>query len=322
MNRLLSLLGCEYPIVEGGLAYVGNGTLAGAISAAGGFGQVGSAGRTIEQLLVEIDEATKVANGRPFGVNLPLSEHSDREEYVSAILDQAERIKAVSLSAGNPRPYIERFKSKGIVVMTVVASPAQAKKVEAAGADLVIAEGYEAGGHNGLQELTTMALIPQVVRAVSIPVVAAGGIASGEGIAAALALGADGVQIGTRFVATTECQAHGHYKEELITKTGEDTRVIERSLGRITRVLNSPFVEKILTLEQNHPGWDVLAPYLRGESNRKAAIDGNVENGWLNCGQGVGLIDDVISVRELMERLISEAKGATQRLSSLFSGKE
>ncbi len=318
MNRIHELLGCEYPIVEGGLAYVGNGRLAGAVSAAGGFGQIGSAGRTMEQLIEEIDEAERVANGKPFGVNIPISEHSDKEAYVNAILGLAHRIKAVSLSAGNPRPFIERFKAAGLVVMTVVASPDQAKKVAAAGTDIIIAEGYEAGGHNGLQELTTMALIPQVVKAVSIPVIAAGGIANGAGIAAAFALGADGVQIGTRFVATKECQAHDHYKAELVNGKGEDTRVIERSLGRVTRVLNSPFVEKILILERDCPGWDALAPYVRGENNRRAAIDGNVEDGWLNCGQGVGLIDDIISVEELMARLINEARDAGKRLSAAW----
>lgn len=313
MNRVVEKLGCVYPIIEGGMAYVGNGALAGAISAAGGFGQVGSAGRTVEQFIEEIKVAEEVAKGHPFGVNLPISQHSDNEGYVQAILQNASRLKAVSLSAGNPRPFIERFKEAGLVIMAVVANPDQARKVEAAGADLIVAEGYEAGGHNGLQELTTMALIPLVVDAVKIPVIAAGGIATGAGIAAAMALGAEGAQLGTRFVAVEECEAHGNYKEELVRDKGEDTRVIERSLGRVTRVLKSPFVDEILTLEQSNPGWDVLKSYVRGERNRVAAIEGKVEEGYLNSGQSVGLIHEVLSAKNLIDKLQEETRLALQQ---------
>ncbi|MCY0875199.1 MAG: nitronate monooxygenase [Firmicutes bacterium] len=308
--QLTDLLGCRYPIVQGGLAYVGNGLLAGAISAAGGFGQIGSAGRSLGQLAQELTVARRRANGAPIGVNLPLSEHADREAYVRFIEEHASELRAVSLSAGNPRPYIERLQACGLCVMVLVSTPDQAQKAQSAGADILVAEGYEAGGHNGPSEITTFALIPQVARAVSIPVVAAGGIASGEGIAAALSLGAQGVQMGTRFVATIECEAHDAYKRALIARGSADTRIIERSVGRVTRVLQSPYVERILELESHSPDWETLYPYVRGERNRLAAIEGVTDEGWLNCGQGVGLIEDVVTVEELMQRLVKQATSA------------
>ncbi|KYP81129.1 NAD(P)H-dependent flavin oxidoreductase [Ferroacidibacillus organovorans] len=316
-NRVISLLGCRLPIVQGGLAYVGNGVLAGAISRAGGFGQVGSAGRTPEQMLDEIEKAAKEAAGAPFGVNLPLSEHSDREAYVEVILSNAQRLRAVSLSAGNPRPYIDRLKRAGLTVIALVSTPLQAQKAEAAGADLLVAEGYEAGGHNGPGEWTTMALIPAVARAVQVPILAAGGIATGDGIVAAFALGASGVQMGTRFVATKECEAHENYKAELMRRSADDTRIIERSRGRVTRVLQSEHVDDILELEKRNPSESEVYALVRGEKNRVAAIGGTLEEGYVNCGQGVSLIHDAPSVDELFQRLTGEMREATRRIRSL-----
>jgi len=313
---LAGLLGCRYPIVEGGLAYVGNGRLAGAVSAAGGFGQVGCAGRTPQEVEEEIDRAVEVAHGAPVGVNLPLSEHADCTPYFQVIVKQSHRLRAVSLSAGNPRPHIAGFHAHQLLVMTVVSTPEQAQKAERAGADVVIAEGYEAGGHNGPSELTTMALVPQVAAAVRVPVVAAGGIATGAGIAAALALGAQGVQLGTRFVATLECQAHSRYKEELVERASADTRVLERSLGRVTRVLQSPHVTRILELEARKAPFEELWPLLRGERNRAAAVEGQIDLGWLNCGQSVGLIHDLPSAAELLARLVAETEAALERLAT------
>lgn len=313
--ELTTLLGCRYPIIQGGLAYVGNGLLAGAIAQAGGFGQVGSAGRSLAELDEELTVAVAHASGAPIGVNLPLSEHADSEAYVALIEKRARQLRAVSLSAGNPRPYIPRFKAVGLQVLVVVSTPEQAYKAQEAGADVVIAEGYEAGGHNGPAEITTFALVPQVVRSVSLPVVAAGGIATGAGIAAALALGAQGVQLGTRFVATIECQAHDAYKRALVAGKAADTRVIERSVGRVTRVLQSPYVDRILALEKTQPSWDELYSYVRGERNRVAAIEGVTQDGWLNCGQGVGLIDDVPTVAALMQHLIAQTAAALRQAS-------
>lgn len=318
-NELTRRLGVRYPIIQGGLAYVGNGTLAGAISAAGGFGQVGSGGRSPEGLAREISLAFETAAGTPFGVNLPLGEHADREPYVAAIVKEAARLRAVSLSAGNPRPYIRRFQDAGLAVMVLVSTPEQAVKAVQAGADIVVAEGYEAGGHNGPAELTTLTLVPQVVReAGGVPVVAAGGIASGAGVAAALSLGASGVQLGTRFVATRECEAHERYKRRIVEGHSQDTLVMERSIGRVTRVLDSPWVREVLRVEEGRPGIETLLPYIRGERNRVAAIGGELEEGWLNCGQCVGLIDDLPTAGELVGRLVRETAEALEGARRLW----
>ncbi|PWI58904.1 NAD(P)H-dependent flavin oxidoreductase [Sulfoacidibacillus thermotolerans] len=317
-NEVCRILGCQVPIIEGGLAYVGNGMLAGAISAAGAFGQVGTAGRSIAQVREQIEEAKKRADGRPFGINLPLSEHRDMSEYVHLITEYAPVLRAISLSAGNPRPLIPHFQQLGLKVMVVVSTPEQAVKAEQAGADLLVAEGYEAGGHNGPAELTTFTLIPQVVRAVSIPVVAAGGIVNGTGIAAALLLGAKGVQLGTRFVATQECEAHENYKRELLLRKSADTTIIERSMGRVTRVLKSPFVEQILEIEATHPTWETLAPYVSGTKNKTAAILGQMDEGWVNCGQGVGMIEELPTAADLIEELVTQTKEHLARAQTLF----
>ncbi|MHB1627036.1 MAG: NAD(P)H-dependent flavin oxidoreductase [Bacilli bacterium] len=311
-DTLRAVLGCEHPIIQGGLAYVGNGLLAGAVSAAGAFGQVGSAGRSPGSLSDEIEIARERAGDKPFGVNLPISEHHDIGDYVAVIERTARHLRAVSLSAGNPRPYIKRFQDCGLKVIVVASTVEQAVKAATAGADVIVAEGYEAGGHNGPAEITTMALVPRMVRAVSAPVAAAGGIASGAGVAAAFMLGAQGVQMGTRFVAASECVAHARYKEMLIRAEAVDTCVMERSLGRVTRVLKTPLVERILELEAAKPGFAALAPYIGGERNRAAAVDGEIDEGWLNCGQGVGLISEIMPASELIERLMAEARLAVR----------
>jgi enoyl-[acyl-carrier protein] reductase II len=306
-NRICQLLNIEFPILEGGLAYVGNGALAAAISNGGGFGVVGSAGRSVDNFADEIRIASELTT-KPFGVNLPLSEHRDSSEYIQVILDNRERIKAVSLSAGNPRPLIPVLKAAGFVVMVLTSTVMHSLKAEQAGADIVICEGFEAGGHNGPAELTLFSLIPQVSKAVKIPVAAAGGIADGRGIAAAIMLGADGVQLGTRFVATVECQAHNEYKKSLVEAVDDATVVIERSIGRVTRVLKGPFVDKILEVERTNPNTQLLLPYIRGNNNKIAAIDGLIVEGFLNCGQAVGLIQDVDSATNVVRRLAAETE--------------
>lgn len=305
-NRVTSLLGCTYPIIEGGLAYVGNGLLAAAVSNGGGFGQVGSGGRSPEAFAEEIEIAVQHTK-RPFGVNVPISEHRDSTPIFDVIAQYRQQLRAVSLSAGNPIPFITPMKALGLVVLTLASTPRQALKAEHGGADAVICEGTEAGGHDGPTELTTMTLVPAVKQAVSIPVIAAGGIVNGDTAAAAICLGADAVQMGTRFVATVECVAHPHYKEALVRAAGEDTRVMERSLGRITRVLNSPFVERIL--QQEHApaaDRDELLPLIAGRNNRIAAIEGQLENGWLNCGQNVGLVSGIMPAAEVVQEVYQD----------------
>ncbi len=317
-NRITKLFGCTVPIIEGGLAYVGNGALAAAVSNGGGFGQVGAGGRTAAGLAEQIQIAASQTS-RPFGVNLPLSEHRDPTPVLEVIRAHRDAIHAVTLSAGNPIPYIQPLRDLGLVVATLASTPRQAAKAEAAGADAVICEGTEAGGHNGPAELTTMALIPAVTRMVSIPVIAAGGIANGETAAAAFCLGAEGIQMGTRFVATLECEAHEAYKQLLVTAQGEDTRVMERTLGRITRVLKSPFVDHVLAQEAETPGdIDVLLPLIAGSRNQIAAIAGKVDEGWLNCGQSVGLIDSLMSAADVVEKVYQDAVRILETRLRLF----
>lgn len=306
-NRVCKFLGIQYPIIQGGLAYVGNGSLAAAVSNGGGLGVVGSAGRSVEDFREQIKIAAGQTN-RPFGVNLPISRHSDNSKYVEVILENKHLIKAVSISAGNPRPYIPVFKEAGMTVMVLTSTAMHSLKAEQAGADIIICEGFEAGGHNGPAELTLFSLIPQAVHAVSIPVVAAGGISTGQGILAAFALGAEGVQLGTRFVATTECQAHDAYKQLLIESKDDATVVMERSIGRVTRVLRNPYVLEILELEKNNPGIEMLLPYIKGINNKVAAIDGRTREGWLNCGQSVGLIDSIESASTVVRNLAKEVQ--------------
>jgi enoyl-[acyl-carrier protein] reductase II len=306
-NRICKLLGIEFPILEGGLAYVGNGALAAAVSNGGGFGIVGSAGRSVGDFREQIQIAASQTQ-KPFGVNLPISEHSDNSQVIDVILEARDLIKAVTISAGNPRPYIPIFKEAGLKVLVLTSTVQHSLKAEAQGADAVICEGFEAGGHNGPAEMTLFSLIPQVSQAVSIPVVAAGGIATGHGIVAAFALGAEGVQLGTRFVASLECQAHENYKQQLVKASDDATVVMERSVGRVTRVLKGPFVEQILNVEKKQPTIQDLLPYIRGKNNHVAAIEGNIEEGWLNCGQGVGLISQVSSATAIVKQLAEEVR--------------
>jgi enoyl-[acyl-carrier protein] reductase II len=277
------------------------------VSQGGGFGQIGSGGRTPEDLEKQIQIAMSLTT-EPFGVNIPISEHRDPGAHLAVVEKYARSIRAVSLSAGNPRPFIAPLKSLGLVVMTLASTPEQAKKAESAGADIVICEGYEAGGHNGPAELTTLTLIPLAKRLVSIPVIAAGGIADGHTAAAAFSLGADGVQLGTRFVATAECQAHENYKDLLVKSAATDTVVMERSLGRVTRVLKNSYAQSVIAQEYETPGdIDVLLPMISGKKNAVAALEGRIEEGWMNCGQSVGFIEGVESASVVPERIMREA---------------
>ena len=217
------------------------------------------------------------------------------------IKEKKNDIYAVSLSSGDPRPHVSFFQNLGIKVMVVVGTVKHALNAEKAGADLVICEGFEAGGRNSPYELTLFSLIPQVKKAVSIPVVAAGDISNGAGMLAALALGADGVQIGTRFIATKECAAHEHYKQTLVDANDSDTTIIERSIGGVNRVVKSSFVDQVLELEKQAISLLDLFPFINGYKNKLGALEGNLSDGWVHAGQSVGLIDSVLSVQDLMK---------------------
>ncbi|MDN3016166.1 nitronate monooxygenase [Paenibacillus sp. BSR1-1] len=306
-NRVCQLLGIETPIIQGGLAYVGNGSLAAAVSEGGGFGQVGSAGRTLENFEREIIIArSKTKN--PFGVNIPISAHTDFTPFFEILKRHRSDIRAVSFGGGNPAPYIKTIKDMGFITMVVISSPNQASKAERLGADIIICEGYEAGGHNGKAELTTFTLIPQVRRAVSVPVVAAGGISDEKGLIASIILGADGVQMGTRFVATTECEAHNHYKE-LIVNSGEDsTTVLIRDIKGPLRVYKNDYAVMVRNLEKNNADTEEILPFIKGVKNKNAAIDGDFENGYAALGQVSSLIDGIISATDVVLEIANKSK--------------
>ncbi|MHB1419469.1 MAG: NAD(P)H-dependent flavin oxidoreductase [Bacillota bacterium] len=303
-SRLTEILGCKYPIIEGGMVYVGNGRLAAAVSEAGCFGQIGAGGMSNERLRAEIREAKSLTD-KPFGVNVPLGMSGNPEEQFKIIIEEG--VKVVTLAAGNPAPLIKPLKEQGLKIIVVVGAVRHALKASTIGADIIVAEGFEAGGHNSPTELTTFALIPQVSSSVDIPVVAAGGVMNGRGLVAALALGAAGVQIGTRFVATQESPAHENYKQALINGNDESTVVVERRFGLVTRVLKGVYASKILEVESNASSIEELLPYISGEKCRVASLEGQLEEGYAYSGQGVGLIKNIPTVKELVESMIAEA---------------
>lgn len=299
-TELTGLLGIKYPILQGGMAWVAEYHLAAAVSQAGGLGIIGAANAPAEWVRDQIRK-TKELTDKPFGVNVMLM--SPCAEDVAHVVAE-EGVAVVTTGAGNPEKYMELWKNKNIKVIPVVASVALAKRMERSGADAVVAEGCESGGHVG--ESTTMALVPQVVDAVTIPVIAAGGIADGRGIAAALMLGAKGVQMGTRFVVTRECQAHENYKEKVIRAKDIDTRVTGRSTGHPVRTLRNEMTKKYLELESRGASLEELE-YLTLGALRKAVQEGDVKNGSVMSGQIAGLVKEERTCRELIESLVKEA---------------
>lgn len=299
-TELTGLLGIKYPILQGGMAWVAEYHLAAAVSQAGGLGIIGAANAPAEWVRDQIRK-TKELTDKPFGVNVMLM--SPCAEDVAHVVAE-EGVAVVTTGAGNPEKYMDLWKNKNIKVIPVVASVALAKRMERSGADAVVAEGCESGGHVG--ESTTMALVPQVVDAVTIPVIAAGGIADGRGIAAALMLGAKGVQMGTRFVVTKECQVHENYKEKVIWAKDIDTRVTGRSTGHPVRTLRNEMTKKYLELEGKGASLEELE-YLTLGALRKAVQEGDVKNGSVMSGQIAGLVKEEKTCQELIESLVKEA---------------
>ncbi len=299
-TELTGLLGIKYPIIQGGMAWVAEYHLAAAVSQAGGLGIIGAANAPAQWVRDQIRK-TRELTDKPFGVNVMLM--SPYAEEVAQVVAE-ENAAVVTTGAGNPEKYMELWKSRNIKVIPVVASVALAKRMERSGADAVVAEGCESGGHVG--ESTTMALVPQVADAVSVPVIAAGGIGDGRGIAAALMLGAKGVQMGTRFVVTKECQVHENYKEKVIKAKDIDTRVTGRSTGHPVRTLRNEMTKKYLELENKGASLEELE-YLTLGALRKAVQEGDVKNGSVMSGQIAGLVKEEMTCQELIESLVKEA---------------
>lgn len=307
-TKLTELLGIKYPVIQGGMAWTSDANLAAAVSNAGGAGIIGSGGRTVEWTRDEVRKA-KGLTDKPFGVNVMLMAPNIAE--IIAMLCE-EKVAFVTLGAGNPVPHIATFHAAGIKVIPVVPSVKLAKRIEAAGADAMVVEGMEAGGHIGKQ--TTMALMENVLPAVqSIPVLVAGGISDGRALAAALLMGAEGVQMGSRFLLTTECPAHPAAKEAIVKATDTDSVATGYSRNLGVRCLANAFTDAYTAKEIAGAPKEELMQMGTG-TNRKGILEGDTVNGTVMCGQSLNVLNDVLPCKEVMERIIAEAKAAIARV--------
>lgn len=300
-TKVTELLQIEYPIIQGGMAWVAEHHLAAAVSEAGGFGLIGAASAPPEIVREEIRKAKELTD-KPFGVNIMLL-NPNADEVAKIVVEEG--IQAVTTGAGNPEKYMPMWKEAGVKVIPVVASVAMAKRMERYGADAVVAEGMEAGGHIGNQ--TTMALIPQIVDAVNIPVIAAGGIGDGRGVAASFMLGAEGVQMGTRFVVADESIVHDNYKDRIVKAKDIDSVVTGQSTGHPIRCLRNQMTKEYIKKEQEGVPFEELERMTLG-SLRKAVMDGDILNGTVMAGQIAGLVSKRQSCKEILQEIMSEAE--------------
>ncbi|MDY3363875.1 NAD(P)H-dependent flavin oxidoreductase [Riemerella anatipestifer] len=306
-NRISNLFNIQYPIIQGGMVWHSGWRLASAVSNAGGLGLIG-AGSMYPDVLREHLQKCKKATNKPFGVNIPML-YPNLDEIINIIME--EQIKIVFTSAGNPKTYTETLQKEGIKVAHVVSSLKFAIKCEEAGVDAVVAEGFEAGGHNGRDETTTFCLIPNVRKHISTPLIAAGGIATGQQIKAAMILGADGVQIGSRFAATTEASSHEAFKQKIVEAKEGDTQLTLKELAPV-RLLKNKFFYDLEKLYENGRDTEALKQALGRARAKKGMFEGDLDEGELEIGQVSALIDDIISVDEVFKRLIKEFNECTE----------
>jgi enoyl-[acyl-carrier protein] reductase II len=311
-NRITSLFNIKYPIVQGGMVWVSGWKLASAVSNSGGLGLLG-AGSMYPEVLREHIIKCKKATDKPFGVNVPLL-YPNIEKIMDIIVE--ENVEIVFTSAGNPKIWTDFLKSKGIIVVHVVSSVKFALKAQNAGVDAIVCEGFEAGGHNGIDETTTFALVPAVKEQITIPILAAGGIASGNSILAAMALGADGVQIGSKFAATVESSAHQNFKETVLKVKDGDTYLTLKEIGAV-RLIKNRFFQQIEDLYKKNPTVDELKELLGRARIKKGVFEGDQENGELEIGQIASIIHEIKTVQEVFEDLLKEFNIAKTKISNL-----
>lgn len=310
-TKLTKLLGIKYPIIQGGMAWTSDAVLAAAVSNAGGAGIIGSGGRTTEWTRDEVRKA-KTLTDKPFGVNVMLMAPN-----IADIIDMLceEKVAFVTLGAGNPVPHIEKFHNAGIKVIPVVPNVKLAKRIEAAGADALVVEGMEAGGHVGQQ--TTMALMENVLPQITkIPVLVAGGISDGRALAAALLMGAEGVQIGSRFLLTTECPAHPAAKQAIIDATDTDSTVTGFSRGHGVRCLKNAFTQKFSEREISGASQDELNAMGTG-TNKRGIMEGDIIDGTVMVGQSLNVLNDILPCKDVVERIMAEAQAAVEHIKSI-----
>ena len=311
-NTITNLFGIQYPIIQAGMVWNSGWKLASASSNSGILGLIGAGSMYPDVLRKHIQKCT-LATDKPFGVNVPLL-YPNIEEIMQIIVE--EDVKIVFTSAGNPSAWAQWLKNHGITVVHVVSSVKFALKAEACGVDAIVAEGFEAGGHNGREETTTFTLIPMVCKAVSIPVIAAGGIATGRGMLSAMTLGAQGVQIGSRFVASIESSAHQAFKAEVLKAKDGATQLTLKELTPV-RLLKNKFYQDVVRLYQSHPTQEDLKKLLGRARAKKGMFEGDLEEGELEIGQIAGLIDDILPVKEIIEQIITEFNIASNEMSNL-----
>ncbi len=309
-NSITQLFGIQYPIIQGGMIWCSGWELASAVSNAGGLGLIG-AGSMRPEVLKEHIQKCRANTSKPFGVNIPLL-YPYSDEQIQMLID--EKIPVVFTSAGNPAKYTKLLKSYGIKVVHVTANLKFALKAQEAGVDAVVAEGFEAGGHNGREETTTLVLIPEIVNAVKIPVIAAGGIATGAAMMAAFALGAQGVQVGSRFVASVESSAHQSFKDAVVKAKAGDTMLRMRQLVPV-RLLENPFDAAIASMEKAGASDTQLADFLGKGRARLGMFEGDMEEGELEIGQVSSLIDQIKPVSEIIEEMMNEFEVTKNRIS-------
>ena len=300
-NSITNLFNIQYPIVQGGMIWVSGWKLASAVSNAGGLGLIG-AGSMYPEVLREHIQKCKKATAKPFGVNVPML-YPQMEEIMNIIVE--EEVKIVFTSAGNPKTWTSFLKDKGITVVHVVSSVTFAQKAEAAGVNAIVCEGFEAGGHNGREETTTFTLIPMIKQNISIPVIAAGGIANGRGMLAAMVLGADGVQIGSRFAATVESSAHKNFKQVIIDLKDGDTQVTLKELAPV-RLVKNHFYHQIQELYQQNPTIEQIKELLGRARAKKGMFEGDLDNGELEIGQIAGIINKIKPASQVLKDIVKE----------------
>ena len=301
MNRITSLFQVRYPIVQAGMIWCSGWELASAVSNAGGLGLIGS-GSMYPDVLRQHIRKCKAATTRPFGVNLPLI-YPQVDDHVQVILDEG--VKIVFTSAGNPAKYTSFFKERGITVVHVIANTKFARKCEEAGVDAIVAEGFEAGGHNGIEETTTMTLIPMVRQVTTLPLIAAGGIGTGRAMLAAFALGAEGVQIGSRFVASEESSAHPAFKQKVLEAKDGDTSLTLKKIIPV-RLIKNKFYQEIKAMEDRGAGRDEIYERLGHGRAKKGMFEGDLEEGELEIGQVSGLIREVMPAGEIVAEIVRD----------------
>ena len=310
---LCDLVGIKYPIVQGGMAWVGTAELAAAVSNAGGLGIIGGGNAPTEEVAREIRLARELTD-KPFGLNIPLAVSEYADEIVDLCIGEGVRI--VVIGAWRPGDHLTRLKEGGVTVIPVIASVPLAKRLARQGAYALIAEGMESGGHIG--DIATLPLVPQVASAVDVPIIAAGGFADGRGLVAALALGAQGIQMGTRFICTTECTAHENYKRAILKARDRSTMTTGHSLGHPVRALKNPMVYQFEELERRGITEAEIIEFGTGKL-RLAAVEGDMTNGSVMAGQIAGMVNDIVPVKELIERIVAEAEEIIGQLQGVVS---